>query len=694
MSASRRSHLTCDNERSPFISERRRKLFPTEDQEMDSDLGVIIPISVEDSGAHTPTTRRTGSEPGSPWAAQSQQFAHEETLRTPRVACITPVLEEQKVLLEQSKSSKRPTNSPGSSPIDSKPDVKPSKVRTALFPADKALPTESFYSKHQEDFMEKWSSLRKERIYFRPVKAIKCKQARRPHRQLGQVNNGVGHSIKKPKQKKAGAVLYGKLRKLPEAGAVLNEYIQDIAQMRTGAAPKLIQPAAAKADNLESSGRFEASLEENKENSGKRPQKRAAKSPGRSVDDGQARNLFKCLRSNDRQEAKEPLAKNPTPKAEFGESEESDSELEANIGNILTVLDDGDARKAHQVVFHRNVSEESSSSQTEANTPANCSQMNASEVANMILSPISQMCDVASGLAIHSPVRSRSVPSAVSSRVSKMLSFNTENHSADMDKVKRKVFPIFDREFVAQTQAANERGQKRNRTELVKRSAKRFKGLPPDQTLLDAGQKKFGITLCNECNLMYHMGDPNDELHHLSYHNSEHILRFAGWKNEHLMADFQDKGRVIRVLPTDSKIWLAKVKALMGVVNRDLGCYEMDWNISQSQVYLYVKNRVIVGCVVATVPNGPGFRMLNKVNGILLCSEESYPIKCGVSHIWVAANSRQQGVGTILLEVVKRTFIFGEALSNQDVALTSPTEDGAAFAEKYFKTPNYLIYYS
>ncbi|KAH1006214.1 hypothetical protein HUJ05_006964 [Dendroctonus ponderosae] len=640
MSASRRSHLTCDNERSPFISERRRKLFPTEDQEMDSDLGVIIPISVEDSGAHTPTTRRTGSEPGSPWAAQSQQFAHEETLRTPRVACITPVLEEQKVLLEQSKSSKRPTNSPGSSPIDSKPDVKPSKVRTALFPADKALPTESFYSKHQEDFMEKWSSLRKERIYFRPVKAIKCKQARRPHRQLGQVNNGVGHSIKKPKQKKAGAVLYGKLRKLPEAGAVLNEYIQDIAQMRTGAAPKLIQPAAAKADNLESSGRFEASLEENKENSGKRPQKRAAKSPGRSVDDGQARNLFKCLRSNDRQEAKEPLAKNPTPKAEFGESEESDSELEANIGNILTVLDDGDARKAHQVVFHRNVSEESSSSQTEANTPANCSQMNASEVANMILSPISQMCDVASGLAIHSPVRSRSVPSAVSSRVSKMLSFNTENHSADMDK------------------------------------------------------KKFGITLCNECNLMYHMGDPNDELHHLSYHNSEHILRFAGWKNEHLMADFQDKGRVIRVLPTDSKIWLAKVKALMGVVNRDLGCYEMDWNISQSQVYLYVKNRVIVGCVVATVPNGPGFRMLNKVNGILLCSEESYPIKCGVSHIWVAANSRQQGVGTILLEVVKRTFIFGEALSNQDVALTSPTEDGAAFAEKYFKTPNYLIYYS
>ncbi|KAH1001194.1 hypothetical protein HUJ04_013437 [Dendroctonus ponderosae] len=601
MSASRRSHLTCDNERSPFISERRRKLFPTEDQEMDSDLGVIIPISVEDSGAHTPTTRRTGSEPGSPWAAQSQQFAHEETLRTPRVACITPVLEEQKVLLEQSKSSKRPTNSPGSSPIDSKPDVKPSKVRTALFPADKALPTESFYSKHQEDFMEKWSSLRKERIYFRPVKAIKCKQARRPHRQLGQVNNGVGHSIKKPKQKKAGAVLYGKLRKLPEAGAVLNEYIQDIAQMRTGAAPKLIQPAAAKADNLESSGRFEASLEENKENSGKRPQKRAAKSPGRSVDDGQARNLFKCLRSNDRQEAKEPPAKNPTPKAEFGESEESDSELEANIGNILTVLDDGDARKAHQVVFHRNVSEESSSSQTEANKPANCSQMNASEVANMILSPISQMCDVASGLAIHSPVRSRSVPSAVSSRVSKMLSFNTENHSADMDK---------------------------------------------------------------------------------------------GWKNEHLMADFQDKGRVIRVLPTDSKIWLAKVKALMGVVNRDLGCYEMDWNISQSQVYLYVKNRVIVGCVVATVPNGPGFRMLNKVNGILLCSEESYPIKCGVSHIWVAANSRQQGVGTILLEVVKRTFIFGEALSNQDVALTSPTEDGAAFAEKYFKTPNYLIYYS
>lgn len=52
------------------------------------------------------------------------------------------------------------------------------------------------------------------------------------------------------------------------------------------------------------------------------------------------------------------------------------------------------------------------------------------------------------------------------------------------------------------------------------------------------------------------------------------------------MTDLQDKGRVIRVLPSDSKVWIAKVKSLMEVVVRDLGCYEMGWDLSQSQVFL------------------------------------------------------------------------------------------------------------
>lgn len=443
MSATRRSHLTCDNERSPFIAERRRKLFASEDQDTDSDLGAIIPISVEDAGAHTPSTRRP-NESASPLGPHNHSFSHEDTLRTPRVTCTTPVLEEQKVLLEQSKSSKRPANSPGGS----KPDGKSSKVRTALFPEGIALSTTSFYSKNQENFMEKLSSCKKEKIYFRPLKVTKSKQGRRPHRQFGQVNNGVRHGVRKPKQKKPGVVLYGKLRKLPEAGAALNDYIQDIAQMRNQpTAPKLIQPAAAK-DLDKSTGGFE----DDKENLDK-PQKRPLLL---GEDEAPARNVFKRLRSNDL----------------FDETEDNNGEFETNIENILSVLDGEDSMKntGHQKVL-LDLSEESDSG---PNNPANSSQMNPTDVANMILSPISQMCDVASGLAIHSPVKTRSVPSAISSRVSKMLSFNTDHHASDMERAQRKVFPIFDKDF-ARNQTDAERGQKRTRTE-PKRSSKRFKG--------------------------------------------------------------------------------------------------------------------------------------------------------------------------------------------------------------------------
>ena len=85
--------------------------------------------------------------------------------------------------------------------------------------------------------------------------------------------------------------------------------------------------------------------------------------------------------------------------------------------------------------------------------------------------------------------------------------------------------------------------------------------------------------------------------------------------------------------------------------------------------------------------------MLSCVDNVAMCSEASYPIKCGISHIWVAASYRKQGVATSLMDAVKNTFIYGCIMRNEDIALTSPTEAGSAFAEKYFKTPNYLIYY-
>lgn len=47
-----------------------------------------------------------------------------------------------------------------------------------------------------------------------------------------------------------------------------------------------------------------------------------------------------------------------------------------------------------------------------------------------------------------------------------------------------------------------------------------------DQYQLDAGQKCFGATQCPECNVVYQLGNPEDENAHLNYHNSIRTLKF------------------------------------------------------------------------------------------------------------------------------------------------------------------------
>jgi len=47
-----------------------------------------------------------------------------------------------------------------------------------------------------------------------------------------------------------------------------------------------------------------------------------------------------------------------------------------------------------------------------------------------------------------------------------------------------------------------------------------------NQYQLDAGQKRFGATQCPECNVVYQVGDAEDENAHLNYHNSVRTLKF------------------------------------------------------------------------------------------------------------------------------------------------------------------------
>ncbi|XP_022258606.1 N-acetyltransferase ESCO2-like [Limulus polyphemus] len=94
------------------------------------------------------------------------------------------------------------------------------------------------------------------------------------------------------------------------------------------------------------------------------------------------------------------------------------------------------------------------------------------------------------------------------------------------------------------------------------------KGDKKEQLIIDAGQRELGARQCPTCNMVYMIGEPQDEKCHSSYHDMFiSRLKFPGWKKERVLGAFID-GRVIMVLPTDSSFMVKKVEEIRQFVDR------------------------------------------------------------------------------------------------------------------------------
>lgn len=529
MTTARRNHLTTDYIHSPYISERRRKLFPTEDCDADSELGHISPIRSDDAsdsetdraqvrtrtvhGSDTPLSNKACSETMSPLKlspctgthlrATPRKFSPSQNLKTPHDTSTKPVLEkEQKVLLEESKSLKRKgslTSSPlGHSKIF-KSDTKPSKVRTALFPAldTMSLSTKSFYSKTPDSAIEKLGSHR-DKYRYKPIKFSVARSSHRSSRKFGQINNGVRHKIRKPKQKKISKTVIAKAtKKMLETNSALNEYIQDLSELKNkqNVQQKLIEPVV---EEPELAGYLQDIKELQKTRKQIITPKKIEESNKENIqdspddDDKKTRKFFKSTRAKavkelvvikETDQQQEKVESEKVTSNSFNEFDEDDTEPQANIDNIISALSAESPQKSFegipssQVIFQEHLHPDKIVLQ------AHCSITNSRNsiqlhqqpnVANMILSPISQMCDVTSGLALNSPRKGRDVSALFNgtSRASKMLSFNADCHSVDMDEQGGKLFPVFNKGATSGVA----RGEKRERSEILKKSAKKFKG--------------------------------------------------------------------------------------------------------------------------------------------------------------------------------------------------------------------------
>lgn len=211
-----------------------------------------------------------------------------------------------------------------------------------------------------------------------------------------------------------------------------------------------------------------------------------------------------------------------------------------------------------------------------------------------------------------------------------------------------KYYPLFTKGFTTKEEASKGENSKNKKSTLCRA------GGGSDQYQLDCGQRKFGATQCNECGIVYQMGDPDDEMAHLNYHNSTRTLKFQGWKNERVVWDEESTmSRIILIDPFDNKQHWKKVTEILNVVDADLGLVDMQLSYYRDKkVYLYVRERNVLGVLVVESVK-EAHRMIPELMELDCCSSESTPVKCGVNVVWTALSHRRKGIATQLVDTLR-----------------------------------------
>ncbi|XP_026477413.1 N-acetyltransferase ESCO2-like [Ctenocephalides felis] len=284
-----------------------------------------------------------------------------------------------------------------------------------------------------------------------------------------------------------------------------------------------------------------------------------------------------------------------------------------------------------------------------------------------LLSPTSQLSNMTSVMALDSP--------AIAS-----------NASTEQTNNNNKLYPLFYKGFDGGSADVYDNSFKKTR------SKKMWKPHKIPQYQLDAGQKKIGLTYCAECDFVYEVADPDEELFHYNYHNSLHILNFKGWKNESVISVLVNVGRVIHIKCNSPKSWFNRVQQVLELVDNEIGAFSEPFELDESsQVYLMANAKQIIGILLAKTLS-KAHRMISSIDSIDLCTEESFDVKCGISRLWIAPPFRRKGYATHMLNAMRCNFMFGKVLDLDEIAFSSPTEAGLTLAKKFSGREDFLVF--
>ncbi|XP_063695534.1 N-acetyltransferase ESCO2 [Culicoides brevitarsis] len=271
----------------------------------------------------------------------------------------------------------------------------------------------------------------------------------------------------------------------------------------------------------------------------------------------------------------------------------------------------------------------------------------------------------------------------ISSLASKFAALNPVSDQNSTEE-SQKLFPLFEK---SQQKVVNlEPEPKRVKV------TNEWRPIGDDQLQIDAGQKEFGAIECKTCGFIYTQHVPEDEMLHQQFHNSCQILNFKGWEKENRCLDVYEwgvAGRVIAISNSDSKTKMNRAQEILRLADMELGFAQIPLH-QNAIIFLACNNKEIMGLCVAQ-PQSEANKLISEF-GIDFCSSETYPVKCGISRIWVNSRHRRKGVASKLFEAVKGNFMYGCRLNNDEIAFSAPTEMGKAFAEKIMGKKDFYVY--
>ncbi|XP_025206358.1 N-acetyltransferase ESCO1-like [Melanaphis sacchari] len=263
-------------------------------------------------------------------------------------------------------------------------------------------------------------------------------------------------------------------------------------------------------------------------------------------------------------------------------------------------------------------------------------------------------------------------------------SIDTSNNSSVIlnESPKTKLFPI----FTNQTPSPSHITCGKPTTRRLKRI------IDATQYQIDAGQKKFGGFLCKQCGLYYSRGEPEDEAEHDKYHAAKDIFKYNGFKNEKVV--YQDTTeRIVVISGSDSKMACTKALEVISFVDVELGFNTQNSVLpATKKVYLYIKDKQVIGCLVVELISEAYRNLETETEDMVIVSEESYPVKVGVNRIWTKWDCRNNGIASKLLDCFRKNYAYGHILTLHEIAFTVPTRAGKQFIKKYTNKNDYFVY--